>query len=221
MVRSISQLFIETEISASLRFCKLCTEQDPSRVMTMKPPPRKSGRKKADPLVVDTPMADATQPVEVAAAPTTAPSAGSIAAPSATATPTGTLELNKWIAIAESKKYSPDTFKRLNGSDIGLEWILRDENAMKEPIVVEDPEGLGMKMPSKDLTVRDIANEVGPDTHLEVIGKYREQLQLENSIPINFLVQMSSHSPILQDGRLVNGPTTTMRLLTSATGFEM
>jgi hypothetical protein len=162
----------------SRRFCKPCTEQDPSRVMTMKPPPRKSGRKKADPPVVDTPMADATQPIEVAAAvaPMTASSAVSQAAPSAIATPTGTLEVNKWIAIAESKKYSPDTFKRLNGSDIGLEWILRDENAMKEPVVVEDPEGLGMKMPSKDLTVRDIANEVGPDTHLEVIGKYREQV---------------------------------------------
>jgi hypothetical protein len=209
-------------ISTSFRFCKPCTEQDPSRVMTMKPPPRKSGRKKADPLVVDTPMADATQPVEaVAEPPMTAPSAGSLAAPSATATPTGTLEVNKWVAIAESKKYSPDTFKRLNGSDIGLEWILRDESAMKEPIVVEDPEGLGMKMPSKDLTVRDIANEVGPDTHLEVIGKYRERPQPEDLFPINLFVQMSSHSLILRAGRSENGPTTTMRLLTSATGFEM
>jgi hypothetical protein len=190
--------------------------------MTMKPPPRKSGRKKADPLVVDTPMVDATQPIEAAAVPPMrAPSAGSLAAPSAAATPTGTLEVNKWVAIAESRKYSPDTFKRLNGSDIGLEWILRDESAMKEPIVVEDPEGLGMKMPSKDLTVRDIANEVGPDTHLEVIGKYRERFQLEDLFPIDLFVQMSSHNPILQDGRSENGPTTTMHLLTSATGFEM
>jgi F-box/leucine-rich repeat protein 10/11 len=177
------------DVSQSLRFCKPCTEQDPSRVMTMKPPPRKSGRKKADPPVVDAHMADATHSVEATTVPITATSTVSPAAPSATATtldtPNGTLEVNKWIAIAESKTYAPDTFKRLNGSDIGLEWILRDENAMKEPIVVEDSEGLGMKMPSKDLTVRDIANEVGPETHLEVIGMYRGWVELMSS-PILF-----------------------------------
>ena len=79
-------------------------------------------------------------------------------------------ELNKWIAIAEGKTYSPDNFRRMNGSDLGLEWTLRDENAMKEPIVIQTPDGLGMKMPPKETTVRDIANEVGPDVPLEVIG---------------------------------------------------
>jgi len=143
--------------------------------MTMKPPLRKSGRKKAEPPLVDAPMSDGTQPPEGATVPSTAAGVPSAAAPSVfatkSATPGGNLDVNKWISIAESKQYAPDTFKRLVGSDIGLEWILRDETAMKEPIVIEDPEGLGMKMPSIDLTVRDIANEVGPDTHVEVIGK--------------------------------------------------
>ena len=123
-------------------------------------------------------MVDGTVPAGATTAPTTAPSAAALAAPSASTTtvpaPTGngTLEVNKWIAIAESKTYAPDNFRRMNGSDIGLEWILRDESAMKEPIVVENPEGLGMKMPPKETTVRDVANEVGPDTHVEVIGMY-------------------------------------------------
>jgi hypothetical protein len=33
-----------------------------------------------------------------------------------------------------------------------------------------------MKMPPKELTVRDIANEVGPDTPVEVIGVYHRYL---------------------------------------------
>jgi hypothetical protein len=153
------------------RFCKTCTELDPSRTMTMKPPPRKSGRKKNHAEPSDTAMSDAAQPpVETASATTT--TLEPVLTVSATAMPTssGGVELNKWIAIAESKVYAPDNFRRMNGSDIGLEWILSDENAMKEPIVVENPEGLGMKMPGKEMAVRDVAREVGPDTHVEVIG---------------------------------------------------
>jgi hypothetical protein len=140
--------------------------------MTLKPPPRKSARKRhaVEPALSDTPMSDvvpsngATN--QAASSSTPGPSG---APPNGTSHPTP--EINKWIAIAESKTYSPDNFKRMNGSDIGMEWILRDESAMKEPIVIEDPEGLGMKMPGKELTVRDVANQVGPDTHVEVIGK--------------------------------------------------
>ncbi|KAG8838410.1 JmjC domain-containing histone demethylation protein 1 [Serendipita sp. 411] len=171
-------------------FCKSCVEQDPSRTMTLKPPPRKSGRKKApvDSTGSDTvmsephPAAPATEPAAAAASPevaapatnaTISAGAGAGAAPTSTTTPAppSPPEVNKWIAIAESKKYSPDNFRRMNGSDIGMEWILRDESAMKEPIVIEAPEGLGMKMPPKEMTVRDVANEVGPDTHVEVIGE--------------------------------------------------
>ncbi|PVG02717.1 hypothetical protein CPB86DRAFT_750518 [Serendipita vermifera] len=150
-------------------FCKSCIELDPSRTMTLKPPPRKSARKRqpVESTLSDTPMSDAAPPnggsnqVGNSAATSTPGATG--------AASNGTPEINKWIAIAEGKTYSPDNFRRMNGSDIGMEWILRDESAMKEPIVIEDPEGLGMKMPSKDMTVRDVANQVGPDTHVEVI----------------------------------------------------
>jgi hypothetical protein len=58
----------------------------------------------------------------------------------------------------------------MKGSDAGLEWLETDENAMKEPIVIENPEGLGMKMPDAKLTVSDVADIVGHETPLEVIG---------------------------------------------------
>ena len=61
-------------------------------------------------------------------------------------------------------------FKRMRGADLGLEWLETDDTAMLEPVVVESPEGLGMKMPPKHLTVDDIAQLVGVDTPVEVIG---------------------------------------------------
>lgn len=153
-------------------------EADPSRTITLKPPPRKSNRKKPNvDFSSDTPMSDGTQPsAENVPQISTQPAANGEHSMSTQTNPNPNshvpVEINKWIAIAESKNYAPDTFRRMNGSDIGLEWILSDENAMKEPIVVENPEGLGMKMPAKELTVRDVANEVGPDTPLEVIGMH-------------------------------------------------
>ena len=41
---------------------------------------------------------------------------------------------------------------------------------MKEPIVVESEEGLGMKMPPSEFTVSDVAEVLGEDTPVEVIG---------------------------------------------------
>lgn len=154
-------------------FCQQCVELDPSRIMTLKPPPRKSTRIKAiaDTSVSDMPMLEGDSTATTAGATTTTvpPTTTPVMNHNGVSTPHGTPELNKWIAIADAKKYSPDHFQRMKGSDLGLEWTLRDENAMKEPIIIETPEGLGMKMPPKETTVRDIANELGPDVPLEVI----------------------------------------------------
>ncbi|GAA6040064.1 hypothetical protein JCM8097_004762 [Rhodosporidiobolus ruineniae] len=59
-------------------------------------------------------------------------------------------------------------FRRMKASEITDEWVYR-ENGMTEPFVVPDPEGLGMKMPEGGITVRDVAELVGPETPLEVI----------------------------------------------------
>lgn len=63
--------------------------------------------------------------------------------------------------MMEGKPIKPDNFRRMNGADVGVEWLSEDETAMTEPIVIESPEGLGMKMPSSDFTVEDVVEDVG------------------------------------------------------------
>ncbi|KAF8061422.1 hypothetical protein FPV67DRAFT_1563764 [Lyophyllum atratum] len=79
----------------------------------------------------------------------------------------------RWIRILEEKSIKDSPFKRLNGEDVGLHWLEEDDSAMTEPIVIEQPGGLGMKMPPIDFTVDDVAELVGEDTPVEVIGKLR------------------------------------------------
>jgi hypothetical protein len=77
---------------------------------------------------------------------------------------------NRWLRMLETKEIKKDPFKRLQGSDLES-WLEDDEDALREPIIIEQPEGLGMKMPPKDLTVEHVAEYIGEDTPLEVIGK--------------------------------------------------
>ncbi|KAG5643910.1 hypothetical protein DXG03_009481 [Asterophora parasitica] len=98
----------------------------------------------------------------------------------------------RWKRILEEKSIKNDPFKRLDGGDVGLHWLEEDETAMTEPIVIEKPDGLGMKMPPSDFTVDDVAELVGEDTPLEVIdvasqstspgwtlGKWNDYIDLE------------------------------------------
>jgi len=70
----------------------------------------------------------------------------------------------------EGKTIKDDSFKRMKGSEVGLEWLESDASAMREPFVVENPEGLGMKMPDEAFSIDDVAEIVGADTPVEVIG---------------------------------------------------
>jgi F-box/leucine-rich repeat protein 10/11 len=63
-----------------------------------------------------------------------------------------------------------DGFKRMRGPDLTEEWLDNDPTAMTEPVIIERPDGLGMMMPPTSLTVPEIANILGPETPLEVIG---------------------------------------------------
>ena len=58
----------------------------------------------------------------------------------------------------------------MGGSDLTEEWLYNDATAMSEPIIIEKPDGLGMVMPPSSLTVPEIANVLGSETPLEVIG---------------------------------------------------
>lgn len=81
---------------------------------------------------------------------------------------------NKWLHVIGTKDIKKDNFRRMQGSDITSEWLENDPDALKEPIIIESPEGLGMRMPSKEFTVADVAECVGSETPLEVIGKLLE-----------------------------------------------
>ena len=76
----------------------------------------------------------------------------------------------KWLRVIETKDIKPDSFRRLKGSEVNSGWLEQDPEAFREPIVIESPEGLGMRMPNKDFTVADVAEIVGPQTPVEVIG---------------------------------------------------
>jgi F-box/leucine-rich repeat protein 10/11 len=74
------------------------------------------------------------------------------------------------MKMLEGKAIENDNFRRIVGSEVNLSWLEHDESAMKEPVVIEDPEGLGLKMPSDELTIQGIAEILGEDTPIEVIG---------------------------------------------------
>jgi len=78
----------------------------------------------------------------------------------------------RWEQMLQEKPMKGDPFKRMQGSDVDLTWVEEDEMAMREPIIIEKPDGLGMKMPSNDLSVGDVAELIGRDTSVEVIGMW-------------------------------------------------
>ncbi|KAJ3974162.1 jumonji protein [Lentinula raphanica] len=75
----------------------------------------------------------------------------------------------RFLKMMEGKEIKEDSFRRMEGSQVGMEWVEEDENAMKEPIVIESPEGLGMNMPDENFTVDDVGLLVGEKNPIEVI----------------------------------------------------
>ncbi len=119
----------------------------------------------------------------------------------------------------QGKVMKPDPFKRMQGGDVTLDWLQNDETAMKEPIVIEKPDGLGMKMP-EDITVSDVAEIVGENTPVEVIGSAVSAV----CACMSNASQMSRRKRIFRDGRWANGRNTTTPSLRrgtrSATSFR-
>lgn len=74
-----------------------------------------------------------------------------------------------WGKLLNVKQFKEDKFKRYKASEVNIE-LLRS-NGFREPFVIEtnEPE-LEMKMPSSDITVKDITRLVGGDDYpVEVI----------------------------------------------------
>lgn len=72
--------------------------------------------------------------------------------------------------MLENKEIKKDPFRRFKGGELE-EWLEQDDDALREPIVIEDPEGLGMSMPPNTLSVEDVAGYIGEGTPVEVIGE--------------------------------------------------
>jgi F-box/leucine-rich repeat protein 10/11 len=111
-------------------------DKDPSRVITLKAPTRKSDRKRNYQDYANLNLGLTSDPT-------------------------------RWMRMLENKTFKPDKFKRMDGSEVTVEWLEEDEDAMMEPFVVEKPDGLGMKMPPSDFTVEELAQLVGEETPLE------------------------------------------------------
>lgn len=99
----------------------------------------------------------------------------------------------------ENKLIKKAPFRKVKGVELDS-WLEDDpEGAMKEPIIIEKPDGLGMKMPPDGLTVEHVAEYIGEAVPLEVIGAS----SLSGPDPrLHSMViwQMSLRSPPLQDG---------------------
>ena len=73
--------------------------------------------------------------------------------------------------MLEGKDIKPHKFRRMKGDEITVEWIEHDPDAFREPILIEQPEGLGMKMPEANFSPQDVADMLGGDYPVEVIGE--------------------------------------------------
>ncbi|KIP03676.1 hypothetical protein PHLGIDRAFT_110576 [Phlebiopsis gigantea 11061_1 CR5-6] len=119
-------------------FCQPCRDADAKRVITLKPPPRKSARKHTQRDYAGLQNTGVEQ------------------------------DPNRWLRMMQGKAIKADPFKRMNGGEVTVEWLETDPTAMREPIVIENPDGLGLKMP-EDITVAGIAEALGGSTPVEVI----------------------------------------------------
>ncbi|KAH9079132.1 JmjC domain-containing histone demethylation protein 1 [Lactarius deliciosus] len=120
-------------------FCGQCRAADSRRAITFKLPTRKSARNR--------PVRDYVN----------------------LHSGTDTSDPRRWAQLLENKTFSKDAFKKMTGSELTQDWLDSDPTAMMEPVIIEEPDGLGMTMPSSNLTVSEIAATLGHDTPLEVI----------------------------------------------------
>ena len=61
----------------------------------------------------------------------------------------------KYTKMLQTKNIPVGNFKRLKGEELNLEYV--KQTGLRYPVIVEDPDGLGMKMPPSTLTVLSIS----------------------------------------------------------------
>uniref|UniRef100_A0A8C2JTS5 [histone H3]-dimethyl-L-lysine(36) demethylase n=1 Tax=Cyprinus carpio TaxID=7962 RepID=A0A8C2JTS5_CYPCA len=66
-----------------------------------------------------------------------------------------------------NNRFSSDRIKRMEGKDLTYEYIQRC--GLRDPIIFERPEGLGIKMPDPDFSVNDVKSLVGSRRMIDVM----------------------------------------------------
>uniref|UniRef100_A0A671RXG5 [histone H3]-dimethyl-L-lysine(36) demethylase n=1 Tax=Sinocyclocheilus anshuiensis TaxID=1608454 RepID=A0A671RXG5_9TELE len=66
-----------------------------------------------------------------------------------------------------NKRFSSDRVKRMEGKDLTYEYIQRC--GLRDPIIFERPDGLGIKMPDPDFSVNDVKSLVGSRRMIDVM----------------------------------------------------
>ncbi|CAG8493840.1 11012_t:CDS:2 [Diversispora eburnea] len=64
----------------------------------------------------------------------------------------------KWKRVIDTKTFSRPKFPKIRGEHLTLDWV--QWHGLEEPIIIEKPDGLDMKMPPRDITVSNIAEAV-------------------------------------------------------------
>ena len=78
---------------------------------------------------------------------------------------------NPWFDVAEAHKPIVDAFGYIRVEDLTQHWLENDPKALMQPFLIERPEGLDMKVLPADMQISEIADMVGRDRQLDVIGK--------------------------------------------------
>lgn len=120
-------------------YCTDCLSSNPKLTITFRPPPRQSSRKRQSINYANLDSGLGADP-------------------------------EKWVKVLEKKTILENKFRKFkDGNELGCDdWLWGGagdagdaEESMMEPIIIESPEGLGMKMPSNDITVTEVARIVG------------------------------------------------------------
>lgn len=124
------------------RYCADCLVEDPSRSITFKPD--KGPTRKSTRMTAKIDYATLNEGVQA--------------------------DPKRWMRYLETKRIVMHSFPRMKGADVTMAWLTENEDAMTQPIIIEDPDGLGMKMPDPSFTVSDVARLVGENEKVEVLG---------------------------------------------------
>jgi hypothetical protein len=66
----------------------------------------------------------------------------------------------------------------MRAEQLTVQWLESDPTAFCEPIFIENPEGLDMKVLPTDIKISEIADLVGRDWPIDVIGESSQAVLL-------------------------------------------